>query len=245
MDQIELTASQQDRLDSLQSHLENQAGSYATVTPQDIIDYLLDIVTAVDDPNPQSAELSPTPSTDTARQPFPEQAIREQLTARRLNHSDPDAADTMDLYTIAVAFEISGRSSMQKAELIDAIIATAKQQYTNPFADVDLDFSVGHSSDTDLVETSTKADTDDNAPDGGDSGADDSADSSTEGSSADGDADNDDSGQLNAMLNLLETHDDKWRTADGDARYEVELPDGSIESARTKDDVRATLFKNY
>jgi len=51
--------------------------------------------------------------------------------------------------------------------------------------------------------------------------------------------------QLNTMLSLLQTHDDKWSENSGDARYEVQLPDGSSEAARTKDDVRALLFKNY
>lgn len=64
----------------------------------------------------------------------------------------------------------------------------------------------------------------------------------TENQSADDDSESE---QLNAMLNLLDTHDEKWHTSDGDARYEVELPDGSVESARTKDDVRALLFKHY
>jgi hypothetical protein len=52
-------------------------------------------------------------------------------------------------------------------------------------------------------------------------------------------------GRLNAMMQLLDTHEDKWREGDGEARYEVDLPDGSTESAQTKDDVRALLFKNY
>jgi len=51
--------------------------------------------------------------------------------------------------------------------------------------------------------------------------------------------------RLNAMMQLLDTHDEKWREAPGDARYEVDLPDGSTETANTKDDVRALLFKNY
>ncbi|SNZ04716.1 hypothetical protein SAMN06269185_0654 [Natronoarchaeum philippinense] len=51
--------------------------------------------------------------------------------------------------------------------------------------------------------------------------------------------------RLNAMMQLLDTHDDKWREGSGDARYEVDLPDGSTETANTKDDVRALLFKNY
>lgn len=51
--------------------------------------------------------------------------------------------------------------------------------------------------------------------------------------------------RLSAMMSLLDTHDDKWRETDGDARYEVDLPDGTTEDAPTKDDVRAVLFKNY
>ena len=47
------------------------------------------------------------------------------------------------------------------------------------------------------------------------------------------------------LLNLLERHDDKWQEADGDERYEVELENGSVETARTKDDVKAILFEHY
>lgn len=47
------------------------------------------------------------------------------------------------------------------------------------------------------------------------------------------------------MLNLLERHDDKWREGSGEERYEVELDDGTVETARTKDDVKAILFRHY
>ncbi|MFB6154540.1 MAG: hypothetical protein ABEJ22_01510, partial [Haloferacaceae archaeon] len=50
---------------------------------------------------------------------------------------------------------------------------------------------------------------------------------------------------LNAMMSLLDEHDDKWGEGSGDDRYEVELPDGETEAVRTKDDVRALLFKHY
>jgi hypothetical protein len=63
-----------------------------------------------------------------------------------------------------------------------------------------------------------------------------------------GDKDDGDSGSstLNSMMSLLETHDDKWREAGGgEEKYEVDLPDGTTEGARTKDDVRAVLFKQY
>lgn len=59
-----------------------------------------------------------------------------------------------------------------------------------------------------------------------------------------GTADDDD--KLNAMMNLLETHEDKWEESpSGDHRYRVTLPDGATEDVQTKDDVRAILFKNY
>jgi len=51
---------------------------------------------------------------------------------------------------------------------------------------------------------------------------------------------------MDAMLNLLDEHDDKWRKADtAETKYEVELPDGDTETVQTKDDVKAVLFKQY
>ncbi|MFC7176684.1 hypothetical protein [Halosegnis marinus] len=47
------------------------------------------------------------------------------------------------------------------------------------------------------------------------------------------------------MMNLLDEHDDKWRESGGDEPYEVDLPDGSTETARTQDDVRGLLFRHY
>lgn len=51
--------------------------------------------------------------------------------------------------------------------------------------------------------------------------------------------------RLNAMMSLLDQHEDKWGESGGDEPYEVELPDGSVETARTKDDVRGLLFRHY
>jgi hypothetical protein len=62
---------------------------------------------------------------------------------------------------------------------------------------------------------------------------------------ADGDPDDADNAMLNEMMNLLDTHDDKWGESDGDERYAVELPDGTTEQVRTKDDVKALLFDHY
>lgn len=52
--------------------------------------------------------------------------------------------------------------------------------------------------------------------------------------------------RLDAMLNLLETHTEKWgETPSERGRYEVQLPDGELEVVQTRDDVRAVLFKHY
>lgn len=78
---------------------------------------------------------------------------------------------------------------------------------------------------------------------GGDE-AENEAGAATEGASASGNGSG--GSQLRQMMSLLETHDDKWRKAeDGDAPYEVDLPDGGTETARTKDDVKRILFTNY
>lgn len=81
----------------------------------------------------------------------------------------------------------------------------------------------------------------DNAADGADA----HADADTDDADTDGSADDDGAGRLDAMMNLLDEHDDKWHESDGDEPYEVELPDGSVETARTKDDVRGVLFRHY
>jgi hypothetical protein len=60
----------------------------------------------------------------------------------------------------------------------------------------------------------------------------------------DGDSGGNDA-MLNEMMSLLDTHSDKWGDSSGDERYAVDLPDGSTEQVRTKDDVKALLFKHY
>ena len=46
-------------------------------------------------------------------------------------------------------------------------------------------------------------------------------------------------------MDLLADHDDVWREGTGDARYVVDLPDGTTADARTRGDVRALLFEHY
>lgn len=97
--------------------------------------------------------------------------------------------------------------------------------------------------DGDAVATEDDDEGDDKATgDTGDGGDDEGAAGGS--SPAPGGAGDDD--RLSAMMNLLETHDDKWEKGDSpEARYVVTLPDGETEQVKTKDDVKALLFKNY
>lgn len=255
MPTIRITDDQHDRIERLRTELsENQTGPYASVNPGDVLAYLLDLADEVDDPERRADLDESEPATDEGggtRPAFPRDHLEQQLDARNRKHAADDAAE-MDLYTIAAEYDIAGRSNMTKAELVDAILEEAERLYTDPFHWVDVDFqgadqgvdSPAVEDDPDTRATGSEAtdttDTTDTTPDEGDAAAD-------RGDDGDGPDKQDGAGgdQLTATLSLLETHDDKWRQADGDARYEVELPDGSVETARTKDDVRAVLFKNY
>jgi len=74
----------------------------------------------------------------------------------------------------------------------------------------------------------------------------DATDGAADNGSADGSADSGgNDAMLNEMMSLLDTHSDKWGESSGDERYAVDLPDGSTEQVRTKDDVKALLFKHY
>ncbi len=76
--------------------------------------------------------------------------------------------------------------------------------------------------------------------------ADDAAEPADETADAPADsADPDD--RLEAMMNLMSEHEDKWEVSDSEegGKYVVELPDGKSMHVRTKDDVRGLLFKHY
>lgn len=233
MPTLDITDAHRDRIETLREELAAaHAGAYASVDTDDALAYLLDLADAVDDPDrtadPEVVGDASEPGTkagpEDAHPAFDRDAVRERLDERNRRHGDPDDADEMDLYAIAAAFDVAGRSDMTKAALIDAILDAAETLAADPFSRVDID-----------IDDDSEGDIDD------DSGAD--IESDADGS--DTTADDGGSGQLNAMMSLLDTHDDKWREGDGDVRYEVVLPDGTVEAARTKDDVRALLFKNY
>ena len=149
MPELQITETQQERFETLREELAAEhAGPYATVQPQDVVDYLLDLAESVEEPDRQVDGPAGDDGTDA-----PGETV--------VGGGDEPTAD-------------DGGSPLP-----------------DPTAGGDLDDGPG------------------------------------------------------GLLNLLERHDDKWRETDGDERYEVELEDGSVETARTKDDVKAILFEHY
>lgn len=260
MPTLDITDDHADRIEALREELDGaHAGPYASVDHEGALSYLLDLADAVDDPervaepttdDEGDARTAAAPGDAATAEPFDRDRVRELLTARNRRHGDPDPDDPMDLYEIAAAFDVTGRSDMTKAELVDAILNAAAELAEDPFAGVGVDVDLGEETEDEGNGGGDESDADgENGADGGSDGADADAgsdgDAESGGAAASAGGDEGGAGQLSAMMSLLDTHADKWREADGDARYEVDLPDGSVETARTKDDVRALLFRNY
>ncbi len=273
MDTLDIPDEHRDRIEALRAELADEhGGPYATVEPNHVLAYLLDLAEAVDDPGREAAprgETDADPETKgtgdgvpASEAPFDRETVRDQLADRNRKHTGSADGDPMDLYSIAAEFNVTGRSGMTKDELITAIIDRAAALAADPFAAVGVDVDGVVEDDTETAGTAadgtseTEGDSDAADPDeteaapgeteaapGETETAPDEAESNPDDSGAENGGS--DSGQLNAMMSLLETHNDKWREGDGDARYEVDLPDGGVETARTKDDVRALLFRNY
>ena len=262
MPTIEITDDHRDRIETLRAELaSSHAGEYASVGTKDTLTYLLDLAETVDDPDRTAdpevfdaarGQKTPESAVDDSREagkhrerggtPFDLNHIRDQLEARNRKHGNPDNADEMDLYAIAAAFDVTGRSGMTKAELIEAILDAAEQFAANPFTGVDIELEP---TDQSAEPTNDAGDESGGNSATGDAGNDEDVDAEAPPAEGGDEADAGGSSQLDAMMSLLDTHEEKWREGDGDVRYEVDLPDGGVETARTKDDVRALLFKNY
>jgi hypothetical protein len=263
MPEIHVTESQKERLAALQDELADEVvGKYGTVRPQDAVEYLLDRYaddaegadasggttgesglpsgdgTDGDGLDDAVAKLGSSGGTTTVRRTGEDDSATEADDADPAVDVDDETDDPPDDNgTDSEASDGDGDADSDDAG------EDENDEAENGEAGANGD-DAGDGDDGDEVDEEDSSDADDDGgttPDG-DDGDEGDADETDE------DAGADDSGSgatLNAMMNLLSAHDDKWREAGGDARYEVDLPDGSVESARTKDDVRALLFKHY
>jgi hypothetical protein len=256
MPELSVTEEQLDRLDAVRTDLETAfVDGYGHVRRRDAVEYLLDTYTS---PTVEAAETTGTTGTTDAD--HAEARVRTALD--REVRDEEGKIDYTTLQSVARNTDGVKGSGMSAEEMYEAVVeAKADGLAAGESVDVDSVADAGEEEvdarDAGEDEAEVASDTD--APDGSD-GADDSdgveeadaaggsgATSNGTESTSEGSVDSNGGGsELQAMMNLLRTHEDKWRKAEtGDAPYEVDLPDGGTESARTKDDVKRVLFTNY
>jgi hypothetical protein len=224
MPTIEVTDEQLERLERVRAEVEDAlAGPYGTVPTSGAVEYLLDTYTPPAEADAGDADAES--ETDAAAGDDGDEA-------------DPGLAAVDPIGSAkAAALERSGYDSVEDLRAAGVADLTEVEGIGETLAERILE-AVG-------AEPATN---------GSDDGSDDEADTATSGtrtvvsggtSTPDVGTDDAGSNRLNAMMNLLDEHADRWTEGGGDEPYEVELPDGSTETARTKDDVRGLLFRHY
>jgi len=224
MPDISITEAQHDRLEAVRRDLEETyVDEYGRVHLEDTIQYLLDTYTPPEDRERADA--------------YDRIATADYPTLQRVA-SDADGVPGSGIDTD----EMRGRllSELGPDALAAELVAATGDGPDDAPAETDSGETATEApTEAEMEETETKtersADTElEDARDATDSPVEETADPATS------------SGSILASANqLLREHDGKWRESDGETRYEVDLPDGSTEPARTKDDVRQILFRHY
>jgi len=229
MPDIEVTDEQRERLETVREDVEAAfVDTYGHARLEDALDYLLDTYTP-----PEERGVD---------------AEYERIATAEYPQLQRIAADVSEVPGSGIdADEMRGKllSELGAAELAERLAeeepesgGTDETDGTDGAANEgDEDRSSTDDSDGDAEPVADDSDGDADGPDG-------DADDPEEGADAAGGGGG--GGVLSAANRLLDEHDDKWRESDsGDEPYEVDLPDGSTEHARTRDDVRQLLFRHY
>jgi hypothetical protein len=234
MPEITLTESQYEQLETVRADVEDAfVENYGHARLEDAVDYLLDTYTP---PDERDSVVVADGYERIATAEYPE-----------LQHI---AADVPDIPGSGIdADEMRGKllSELGPTELAARLADGADEDA----ADGEGPAAEEADGDGDAADAESESIGDDDKPAADEPTADadaDSDDPEPPTSSDDGESNSvADAGNALSMANkLLREHDDKWRRTDsGEEPYEVDLPDGTTEGVRTKDDVRQYLFKNY
>jgi hypothetical protein len=252
MPELGVTEEQLARIEAVRTDLEAAfLDGYGHMRRRDAVEYLLDTYTP-----PTDGDRKPVDGTDAGAEPGEETVDVEARVRAALDDAVRDEAGDIDyaaLQSVARNTEGVKGSGTSAEEMYEAVVEATVREY-EPGEPVDVAVGGAGEDDGDGPESTGGTGGGDAGEAAGTGGVDDDGTGSSDPSRADeastGEAAAASGGgggsQLQAMMNLLETHDDKWRKAtSGDAPYEVDLPDGGTEAARTKDDVKRVLFTNY
>ena len=242
MPAISITDDQRERLRWIQTRLAEDV-EYGHVRPRDALEYLLDRVDEDDDAVAQPAESGEASTSDSPS------STGSPPTSESIPPSTGTADDSTEFVVMNGEGGVTGRhTSLGGTDPVDEGDDGGMQDGDDA-AD---DRSTTDDEGTDVEEMDDEATDDEEMDDESQSEVDaadgnptDDADDPADAGDTD-DAESGDGERLNAVMSLLADHDGKWReTGGGEEKYEVDLPDGGTERARTKDDVRAVLFKHY
>ncbi|WEL17308.1 Uncharacterized protein SVXHr_1134 [Halorhabdus sp. SVX81] len=266
MAELSITERQHDRLEDVRQEVEAAyVESYGETRPQDAIEYLLDTYT----PPEERAIVAAYEKVATATYPTLQQIASDvedvpgsgieaaEMRGRLLAALGPEAlAERLraaETETDEDERSPAGESASDREPDVDS---TPTKQAGPPAekgspATTEASTQAGTETDTSGADKSTvDGDDGDGSLSASQTGS--SAESHTE-SASDGQAESASDDQTDApstsplasVNKLLDDHSEKWRKGQGDAPYEVDLPDGTTKSARTKDDVRQLLFRHY
>lgn len=228
MPEITVTESQQETLEEVRSELAAEyVDTYGHVRTTDVVQYLLDTYT----PPGEGADDAAYERLATAEFPLLQQVATD---VEGVPGSGIDA-ETMrgELLSTLGAAEFAARLAELDGDDSDADDAATEDATEGADGTTD-------ESSADEGEAASAESTDDSGGHGG------TADDSDEAADESGPEPAGGPGAvLSAANKLLTDHDDKWRKGGGEEPYEVDLPDGTTEAVRTKDDVKQLLFKNY
>ena len=242
MPAISITDDQRERLRWIQTRLAEDV-EYGHVRPRDALEYLLDRFDEDDEAVAQHAEPEEDSTPDSPSSPG----------SMPTSESIPTESGTADDSTGFVVMNGGGGVTGRRTGLGGTDSVDEEDDGDTPDGGdaMDDETTDGEATDeeaTDGEEMDDRSTTDDESQSEADTADGESTDDADEPSDADDtdDAESGDGERLNAVMSLLADHDGKWReTGGGEEKYEVDLPDGGTERARTKDDVRAVLFRHY
>jgi hypothetical protein len=224
MPAISISDDQRERLRWIQRRLGDDV-EYGHVRPRDALEYLLDRFDEADD-EPAASEAVTSGS-----EPGRESSVEREP------GEDPETAST-----VGNAFGETAGFAVVNGGGVNVVEKNGVAGETTDGTDEDDHDGAGEGED------GTESDDGDAGQADGDTdgAASDEALDGDDGADGDASADADDEARLSSVMSLLDDHDDRWSEASGgEEKYEVDLPDGTTERARTKDDVRALLFQHY
>lgn len=218
MPEITLSKQQVEYLEGLREHIaEEHVGPYGHVRMREAVQFLIDRYEAEGD----------------AERATVRRAVEDCLADRSYQELQSLAAD-------ADGVEPGGKAEELRARLVEAKVDDALADAVPGSIDEN-----EPARDGDERADETRAHSENAGPGGAGSEGSSEASSVGDGTSAD-DGSGGGGSRLERMMGLLDDHDDRWEETDSDeGRYAVTLPDGTVEHVRTKDDVRATLFRHY